>query len=445
MANIQPFEPLPWQIEPWRDTNPILLLTGAAGGGKSFLAANKIHGFCLAYPGSTALILRKERAVMSNSTLLMMERMVIGDDPRVVHKRGSFRFEYENGSVLAYGGMKDDAQRERIRSIGLDGGLDICWMEEATQFIEQDFNEVIARMRGKAAPWRQIILSTNPGPPGHWINVRLILGGEASVYYSRATDNEHNPDDYHDILKRLSGVQRKRLLDGEWVAGAGKIIDTWSDVYNDKTGKSFGGNVTLDAEYQPGNGYVVWAVDDGYSGKMDEKTGIFADKSHPRAIMMCQIRSDGRITVFGETLAVNILANDHFQLAKNMSKANGWEKPLYVVRDRAAASLDGVSKGFGLRARYNQMSVDESLKELRTVVAPDENGVRRLIVHPRCFYTRYQMQTYSYNEQFNVIKDHDDTIDALRYLVFEVLYGKSPVVDVATIDDSFTLEVESVW
>ena len=61
--------------------------------------------------------------------------------------------EYDNGSTLPGGGMADDNQREQIRSIGQDGSVDIVWMEEATGFTENDFNEVTARIRGRAAPW----------------------------------------------------------------------------------------------------------------------------------------------------------------------------------------------------------------------------------------------------------------------------------------------------
>ncbi len=148
------FRPLPWQVPAWRDTSSVVLLTGSAGGGKSRLAAEKLHAYCLRYPGAMALMLRKTRESMVNSSVLFMARQVIGDDPQVVHLPSRHRFEYANGSILAYGGMADEAQREQIRSIGQDGGLDIAWMEEASRFSEADFNELLPRMRGKAAPWR---------------------------------------------------------------------------------------------------------------------------------------------------------------------------------------------------------------------------------------------------------------------------------------------------
>ena len=108
---------------------------------------------------------------------------------------------YRNGSMVAYVGMKDATQRTKIRSVGMSGDVDIVVMEEGHEFIEADFNELRARLRGKMGKYRQIIVATNPDSPMHWIKVRLIDGGEASVYYSGAKDNPTNPADYLETLE----------------------------------------------------------------------------------------------------------------------------------------------------------------------------------------------------------------------------------------------------
>lgn len=431
---INVFRPLPWQIDPWKDTSPILLLTGSAGGGKSVLAAEKIHGFMLKYPHSTGIILRKVADTLENSVVAMVDRTVIGSDPRVRHVKSKSRFEYNNGSILSYGGMRDDKQREHIRSIGQRGGLDIAWLEEATQFDEEDFNEVLARMRGNAAPWRQVILTTNPEGPAHWINVRLILGGEASVYYSKAADNKYNPEDYIKWLKGLTGVQYERLVLGKWVVGTGVVYDTWLDEFNAKTGKDGGGNVTLDADFMPGFGEAIWTIDDGYAGSIDRKTGMFKQGSHPRVILMAQLRSDGQIAIFNESYKVKMQASHHLALAKEMSKENGWKLPHRMVRDRAAASLGGAISDAGYEDIFSAMTVEESIKEMRSYVTPDENGWRRLIVHPRCKHFRYEMLSYGYDKAGRVIKEFDHGPDAARYLVWNDSYGLDPGIDIATVD-----------
>jgi hypothetical protein len=49
------FVPLPWQLDAMRDQSEIVLFTGSQGGGKSRTAAEKIHAYCLEYPGAQAL------------------------------------------------------------------------------------------------------------------------------------------------------------------------------------------------------------------------------------------------------------------------------------------------------------------------------------------------------------------------------------------------------
>lgn len=228
---VAPFKAHTVQIAPWRAKDFIQLHTGSAGGGKSRLWAEKMHGFCLHYPGVTCLMLRKTRESTTNSIVSFMKTTVMaGQIGKTVHfSGGTSSFNYSNGSQIIYGGMKDDAQRERIRSIGGAGGLDMVWMEEAIQFDEGDFNEILARMRGNRAGWRAILLSTNPGPPTHWIYKRLIKGGEAQVWYSSEKDNPANPEQYKAILARLTGVQKLRLVDGLWVQAEGAVYKEFSD------------------------------------------------------------------------------------------------------------------------------------------------------------------------------------------------------------------------
>ncbi len=430
--HIQTFEPLAWQREPWKDISNILLLTGSAGGGKSRLAAEKMHGLLLRYDGAAGLILRKTKDSLKNSSLLMLNRMVIGNDPRVLHLKSQDRFEYSNGSMLAYMGMSDPAARERLRSIGHTGGLDFVWFEEGTEFVEEDFNEVLARMRGTAAPFWQIMLTTNPDGPAHWINVRLIIGGEASVFYSRAADNKHNRTDYEYALSKLTGVQRQRLVEGKWVTGSGVVFDTWLDDFNQATGKGTG-NVRLDADYIQDGGKIVWAIDDGYSGKQDRTTGIFTGRSHPRSIMLCQLRQDGTLAVFAESYKIKTLAKDHLLDVIQMCQAKGWPLPEYVVRDRAAASLDGALRAVGInRVFYNRVDKDESIKEMRVWVSADDNDMRRLIAHPRVRHFRYEIAQFSTNKGGKIIEEHDHGPDAVRYLIWHNVYGISPEVDIVT-------------
>lgn len=403
---IATFNPLPWQIAPWRDTSPVVLLTGSAGGGKSRLAAEKLHGVCLKYPGATALLIRKARVSITNSTAELLTRAVIGDDSRVVHVPSKSRFEYANGSVLMYTGLDDDKQRQRLRSIGAEGGVDIAWLEEATEFAEDDYNAVLARLRGRAAPWRQVILTTNPDAPTHWIYTRLIVGQEAHVYYSTATENIHNPAEYVATLARLTGVEGQRLAGGQWVQATGLIFDTWLDGPAD-------GNVTEAADYEPGTGRVLWGIDDGYTGAVDQATGYFTAASHPRVFLLAQEKA-GYLDVFAEHYAVQTLNDAQIRDVR----ALGYPDPDVAAVDSSAAELRGRLHDADISTIAATHPVEEGIKVLRRRLAPDQNGRRVIRVHPRCKHLRAEMVSYRYDDKEKPVKQFDHGPDSLRYIAW---------------------------
>lgn len=411
---IAPFKPLGWQIAPWRDKCAVMLLTGSAGGGKSRLAAEKLHAACLKYPSVMALAVRKTRESMTNSTVLFLERTVIGNDPNVRHVAQKHRFEYTNGSILAYGGMKDDEQREQIRSIGSEGGIDFLWLEEAIQFNEDDYNELRGRVRGRRAGWRQTILTTNPDAPTHWIYRRLIQNREARVYYSGVGDNTYNPADYVATLQSLTGVLGDRLRGGKWIQATGAVYgDVWSDGPE-------GGNVTEQAEYIPGGGPVVWFVDDGYAGELDSSTGEYTATSHPRVFLFAQERNDGRIAVFAESYACKKLADVHLQEILEQ----GALTPEWAAVDKSAAELRGRLYKKSIYIRSGPTSVEESIKITRDWLAPDTNGIRKVIVHPRCKHLRNEMAAYRRDEDGKIIKAFDHGPDALRYGIWSMRHNQ---------------------
>lgn len=399
------FDPLPWQVAPWRDKSASILLTGSAGGGKSRLAAEKLHGYCLKYPGATALLLRKVKVSMTSGAVLLIDRRIIGADPSVIHYPSKSRFEYANGSMLLYAGLEDEKQRERLKSIGQDGAVDIAWMEEATEFEETDYNALIARMRGKAAPWRQRILTCNPDAPTHWIKRRLVDAGEARVYYSGRQDNRHNPADYDEQMGLLTGIDDLRLNKGQWVQASGLVYDVWADP----------GNVTEEADYVPDGGPIFWAVDDGYTGSRDDQSGHFTADSHPRVFLLIQERADGRLCVFYEDYRVKALSDQHIADISALD----YPAPDYVALDSSAAELRGRLHAVGLYTRGKPAKVDESIKAAHRMIAEDANGWRRILVHPRCKHLRAEMASYRYDQQSGQpIKQFDHGPDALRYFAW---------------------------
>jgi len=340
--------------------------------------AEKAHAFCLKYPNAMALALRKTRQSMVNSTVLFIERTIVGRDPNVVHVPSKNRFEYANGSIFAYGGMADEEQREAVRSIGGDGGVDFVWMEEANKFTEPDYNEVIGRLRGKAGPWRQIALSTNPDAATHWIKRRLIDGLEAHVYYSSAADNPYNPPEYISILESMTGLQRQRLYEGKWVQAEGVIYDNWTHE-----------NITLAADFNPDYGAVYWGVDDGYVYGGGPGTLSY----HPRVILMAQITPVGGLNVFAEYYRTLELPEASISAAMGY----GYPAPELAYVDSSAAELRARFSTLGIMNAGATHPIGEGIKNLRRFIC-DGNGQRLLKVHPRCENLIRELQTYRYSD-----------------------------------------------
>lgn len=402
------FKPDPWQAPVLQDKSFIILLTGSAGGGKSRMAGQLIHRFLRQHKGATGLALRKAREFANKSLVPFLRYKVVEGDAEYL--KGEHTFMYPNGSMLYIGGMKDDSQRESIRSIGQDGALDIVWIEEANAFTEDDFNELLGRMRGKATDYTQIILSTNPDAPNHWINKRLILGKEASAYYSSALDNPHNPKEYIDNLNRLTGVLRKRLVEGQWIQAEGVIYDNFDPAFN----------VTTEAEYNP-DWEVYWGVDEGYALGQ----GVGYASYHPRVIVLCQITPMGGLNVFAEY----VVAQELHETTLDNVLAWPYKEPLLAHVDSSAQILIRTIQERGITTFGATHRVSEGIKNVRRLIC-DGNGVRLLKIHPRVHHLPLEMQSYRYDANSKYVEVgepkplqmDDHSVSALRYIAWKLRY-----------------------
>lgn len=316
---LAPYRPLPWQAAPFHSKASTLLLTGSAGGGKSKVAAEKIHAYCMKYPHSTWLILRKAREWAGRSIVPFMWNSVIGQDTNIKFNKTDGSFVYPNGSMIYSGGMMDDKQRESVRSIGGDGGLDGAWFEEANAFSRQDFEEIIGRVRHTAADWQQIILTTNPDSPTHWIYTDLIKGGQAEVYYSGAKDNPYNSPVYLTNLKKLTGVLKLRLVDGQWVQAEGAIYDEFDPAIH-----------MIDREKCPEFIRRFRAIDFGYS--------------NPFVCQWWGMDADGRLYLYREIYVTRKLVEDLTPQIVQLSEGESIELSVadHDAEDRATMEKHGV-------------------------------------------------------------------------------------------------------
>jgi hypothetical protein len=199
-----------------------------------------------------------------------------------------------------------------------------------------------------------------------------------------------------------------------FVHATGIIYDVWLDDYD--AGTAVTGNVTEEADYVPDGGEVYWAVDDGYSGRMDARSGMFTAESHPRVFLMAQMKADGHLDVFWEDCRVLTLEDEHIKLVLTLD----YPLPTFAAVDKSAAQLKGRLHGQGVYTQNGPSSVEESIKETRRWIGQDENEWRRLRVHPRCKHMRYEMARYVKGEGGKPVKAFDHTADAIRYLIWRL-------------------------
>lgn len=409
------FSPLPWQLAPWRDKSNVLLLTGSAGGGKSRLAAEKVHAYCQKYPGSTWLMLRKAREWSGRSIVPFYAQTIVGNDPNVRFNRSEGAFYYRNGSTVYSGGMLDDKQREAVRSIGGAGGLDGAWLEEANAFTRQDFEEIIGRVRHTAADWQQIILTTNPDAPTHWIYNDLIQGGNASTYYSGARDNPYNSPAYVANLDKLTGVLSERLVHGRWVQAEGAVYDEYDPAIH-----------VIDAKHCPEFVRRICAIDFGYT--------------NPFVCQWWGLDSDDRMYLYRELYVTRQLVED---MAKRILALTADEYVEAFVADHDAEDRATLER-HGVSTTKAQKAVAVGIQATQARLKRQPDGRARLFVVrnalvaadsllegaklPLC--TQDELPGYSWvkradgkSNREEPVKVNDHGCDAMRYAVMHIDSG----------------------
>lgn len=225
--------------------------------------------------------------------------------------------------------------------------------------------------------------TANPTRAADWRDARMVEGVSAS-----------------DVLREYPANDIEAFTHA-----TGQVYDVWSDGPPD-------GNVTEAADYISGGGEVYWAVDDGYEGRLDPATGYYTDKSSPRVFLLTQERADGRLCVFDEHYAVKVQQEQHIAQVQALP----YPAPDYAVVDDASADLRDRLLNADIGVFGKPGSIEESIKTTRRMLAPDLNGRRRVLVHPRCKHLRYEMASYRTNDRGQPIDALNHGPDALRYL-----------------------------
>lgn len=212
------------------DEHRYLVLKGGGGSGKSIFAGRKVLERVTSEPGHRWLVCRKVARTLRESCFkqLLGQLAELYPDSGYKANKSDLVISFRNGSEIIFAGL-DDA--EKLKSIYNITGI---WIEEASELLESDFNQLDIRLRGRTREYQQIILSFNPVSIRHWLKKRFFdkKDPRARVHESTYKDNRfldaaairtlesfQETDEYYYQVYCLGmwGVTGKTVFDGRAV------------------------------------------------------------------------------------------------------------------------------------------------------------------------------------------------------------------------------------
>lgn len=215
---------------------------GSAGSGKSVNIAQD-YIFKLSdpkYKGANLLVVRKIGESNKDSTFAELTGAIyriFGShaDRYWTIKTSPFTITSKvTGNTIIFRGMKDDSQREKVKSITFPNGkLTWIWVEEASELQESDVDILDDRLRGQLSNpnlYYQITFSFNPISATHWLKKKYFDYKDDDIYTHHSTykDNRFIDDAYHRRMERrkIQDPDGYRVYGlGEWGELGGLILN----------------------------------------------------------------------------------------------------------------------------------------------------------------------------------------------------------------------------
>lgn len=341
---------------------PEVLISGAAGTGKSRAVLEKIHLICLLTPGVRALILRKTARSLATSALRTWERDVVPEamlDRTVSYYGGSSRepaqYRYRNSSAVVIGGLDDPMKV-------MSTEYDIAFIQECTEVSEEDWESVNIRLRNGVISFQQLIGDCNPGHPAHWLLERAKTG-KLTHLVSQHEDNPHyfRPDgaptaegvDYIARLDSLTGVRYLRLRKNIWAAAEGVIYDEFDPALH-----------VIDSFPVPPSWERIWSVDFGHTNPF-----VWQDWA---------LDEDGRAYLVQEIYMSGRLVEDHARQIRSLAGPH----PSAIVCDHDAEDRATLERHLGMGTVPAEKAVTSGIEAMQSRFKIAGDG------RPRIFFFR---------------------------------------------------------
>ena len=194
-----------------------LLFYGGGSSGKSYFIVQR-YIYKILKQKMNLLVVRQTGNTNRNSTFALFKQVIYqwGLSKQFKINESDLRIKCVNNNEIIFSGLDDT---EKLKSVTFESGeLTDIWVEEATETLEEDINQLKVRLRGGKSK-KQIVLSFNPVNINHWIKKHFIDSGLATVCHSTYKDNKFLTEE---DTKTLEGFKESDLYYynvyclGEW-------------------------------------------------------------------------------------------------------------------------------------------------------------------------------------------------------------------------------------
>ena len=219
-----------------------LLFDGGARSGKTDLALLWLLAEIEEHPceeGLRALVVRKYLDHAKTTIFDQSLRKLLMDLPGWTFVEGKHEVKHDNGGLLRVGGLDDADRAEKV----LGAEYTHILVDEATQVSWDALGTLRTRLAQvvPGVPVRKLILTCNPRGPRHHLYVAGIRHEDPTTRKPLADadrwgrlhwtpyDNPHLSADYLQTLESLSGVKRRRMLEGIWCSAEGAVYEEFDE------------------------------------------------------------------------------------------------------------------------------------------------------------------------------------------------------------------------
>ena len=366
---------------------PLEVYYGGSGSGKSMFIMQKLLIKALGEKRKV-LIMRKigssQRESCWRLCIDLLKQWKLYD--RVNIKSSEMYIEIPNGSVFIFKGLDDP---EKIKSIVEPTDI---WLEEATEFTEDDFLQLTLRNRAKAKNL-QVFLSFNPVSKANWV-------------YKKYFDEESQEKNNAFILKTT--YKDNKFLTDQYIKRLEELIhsnNTYYKIY------ALGDFVSLDKLV-----YTNYKIKDFDYSKIDGKLCIgldFGFVNDPSALVASIVDDiHKKIYIFKEYVETGKTNPELYKIIQ----ALGFSKSIIIADSAEQKSIEELKRLGIYRIRPAAKGKDSIIHGIQKLQQYD------IIVHSSCEQVITELENYAWKkdkksgEYINEpIDDFNHCLDALRY------------------------------